>query len=284
MRNAFFRRHRTFSLLLLGLAVLLLIIAGLGIMFREQMEAQFIYFPIRESEGDPANFGLPFENVYFMTGDGVKLHGWFIPGEKDLTWLWFHGNAGNISHRLENLALLHEKTGVTFFIFDYRGYGQSEGRPSERGTYLDAKAAISYLNSRSDANNRRIYFGRSLGSAIAVEMALRHPPSGLILESAFPSIPYMARRLYPSLPVWSFLGTRYDSISKIGQIDTPLLMMHGDKDEIIPLEAGQALFEAARGDKHFYIISGAGHNDTYLAGGEAYFQELDHFIRKVGGD
>jgi pimeloyl-ACP methyl ester carboxylesterase len=126
------------------------------------------------------------------------LHGWFVPGDRGVTWLWFHGNAGNISHRLENLALLHENLGFSVFLFDYRGYGKSQGKPTEKGVYLDAEAALDYLYSRKDVNRQSIvYFGRSLGTAVAVEMAARHPPDGLILESAFPSISFMARRLYP---------------------------------------------------------------------------------------
>ncbi len=186
------------------------------------IEHHFIYFPLRELESDPSDLGLPFDEVYFVTQDGVRLHGWFVPGEKDLVWLWCHGNAGNISHRLENLALLHQELGISIFLFDYRGYGRSEGRPSEKGTYLDAEATLAYLHSRGDVNKDRIiYFGRSLGAAVAVEMATRQAPAALILESPFPSVSYMARRLYPFLPVWPLLRTRYDSLSKIGEVQAP---------------------------------------------------------------
>jgi hypothetical protein len=272
------RRRIVSRLLVFGLVLALL----LGVTYTGMIEHHFIYFPLRELEADPSSLGLPFDEVYLVTQDGVRLHGWFVPGESDLTWLWCHGNAGNISHRLENLALLHNELGVSIFLFDYRGYGRSEGKPSEKGTYLDAEAALAYLHSREDVREDRIvYFGRSLGAAVAVDLVVRHPPAALILESPFPSVPYMARRLYPFLPVWPLLRTRYDSLSRIGQIDVPLLVLHGDKDDIVPMEAGQKLFDAAGGDKTFYTIRGAGHNDTYLVGGKAYFDELRRFIRML---
>lgn len=282
MGKRFFKSNRAYKLSLFGLVAVLLLVLVMGIIHRENIERHFIYFPVLELEAAPSYFGLSFEDIYFMTEDGIRLHAWFVPGEKSPTWLWFHGNAGNISHRLENLALIHDQLGINIFLFDYRGYGNSQGSPSEKGIYLDGEAAIEYLHSRNDIrNNQIIYFGRSLGAAIAVKMAARHPPAGLILESAFPSIPHMVRHLYPFLPVWPFLGTRYDAISVIGQVQTPLLMLHGNKDTIVPLELGQKLFEAAKGDKSFYIIPGAGHNDTYLAGGENYFQELRRFVIKL---
>jgi len=276
MMVKFPKRRFVSRLLIFGLALALL----LGVVYIGMIEHHFIYFPLPELEADPTNLGLPFEEVYFVTQDGVKLHSWFVPGEKDLVWLWCHGNAGNIGHRLENLALLHRELGVSIFLFDYRGYGRSEGKPSEKGTYLDAEAALAYLQSREDVEGSRIiYFGRSLGAAVAVELATRQPPAALILESPFPSVPYMARRLYPYLPVWPLLRTRYDSLSKMEQIDVPLLVLHGDRDDIVPLEAGRKLFEAAGGDKLFYTIRGAGHNDTYAVGGQDYFDELRRFIQ-----
>lgn len=272
------RRRVVSRLLVFGLVLALI----MGVAYTGMIEHHFIYFPLRELESDPSDLGLPFDEVYFVTQDGVRLHGWFVPGESDLTWLWCHGNAGNISHRLENLALLHQELGISIFLFDYRGYGRSEGRPSEKGTYLDAEAALAYLHSRGDVNKDRIiYFGRSLGAAVAVEMATRQAPAALILESPFPSVPYMARRLYPFLPVWPLLRTRYDSLSKIGEVQAPLLVLHGGSDDIVPIEAGRKLFEAAREPKEFYVISGAGHNDTYLVGGQDYFDEMRRFIQRL---
>lgn len=253
--------------------------------FRSGMiERHFIYFPTRALEDDPSRWGLAFLDVFLTTSDGVRLHGWFVPGRRDVTWLWFHGNAGNISHRLENLRLLHDELGVNVFIFDYRGYGRSEGTPSEEGTYLDAEAALTHLRFRPDvAQDRIVYFGSSLGAAVAVELAARHPPLALILESPFPSVPYMARRTYPFLPIWFLLRTRYDALARIGHVQAPLLVLHGDRDSIVPMEAGKKLFDAANEPKEFYVIQGADHNDTYVVGGQAYFAALGRFLVMLEG-
>ena len=243
------------------------------------IERHFIYFPDRDLVGSPAEVGLPFDEVSFSASDGVQLHGWFVPGKSDVTWLWFHGNAGNISHRLHNLRLLHQRLGVNILLFDYRGYGRSEGKPSEQGTYRDAEAALAYLRSRPDVDNGKIvYFGRSLGAGVAVELARRDPPHALILESPVPSIPRMARLSFPYLPLGPLLSTRYDSLAKIGAIEAPLLLLHGDKDDIIPIKEGRRLFDAASEPKSFYTIQGAGHNDTYSVGGEEYLAALSDFL------
>jgi fermentation-respiration switch protein FrsA (DUF1100 family) len=260
-------------LLALGAALLLVGICS-GV-----IERSFIYFPDRQLIGDPADYGLPFDDVSFTADDGVQLHGWFVPGESDVTWLWFHGNAGNISHRLENLRLLHDELRVAVFLFDYRGYGRSAGTPSEEGTYRDGEAALDYLLSRPDVDPQRIvYFGRSLGAGIAVELATRRPPFALILESPVPSISDLAKHHYPFLPVRALLQTKYDSVAKIGNVRAPLLVLHGDRDEVVPFEGGRKLFEAAAEPKRFYTISGAGHNDTYVVGGREYFRVLREFV------
>jgi hypothetical protein len=266
-------------LLFVGLAVAVasgLLFAGVrsGV-----IERSFIYFPERELIGDPSGFGLPFDDVSFTAEDGVKLHGWFVPGETDVTWIWFHGNAGNISHRLENLRLLHDELGVGVFLFDYRGYGRSNGTPSEQGTYRDAEAALAYVLSRPEVDAERIvYFGRSLGAGVAVELATRRPPFALILESPVPSIAELARRHYPFLPIGGLLRTKYDSLSKIADVRAPLLVLHGDRDDVVPFESGRKLFEAAGEPKRFYTIRGAGHNDTYVVGGREYFRALREFV------
>ena len=246
------------------------------------IERHFIYFPESIVAGDPATVGLSYDDVSFVASDGIRLHGWFVPGRSDVTLLWCHGNAGNISHRLDNMQLTHSELGLNVFIFDYRGYGRSEGTPSEQGTYLDAEAALGYLGSREDVSSERIiYFGRSLGGGVAVELAVRHPPHGLILESAFPSIPYMARLVYPFLPISPLLQTRYDSEAKIARVDAPVLVLHGDRDNLVPMKAGRRLFEAARDPKEFHTIHGARHNDTYLVGGGAYWEALRSFVGRL---
>lgn len=240
-----------------------------------------VFYPDDFFIGDPGNWGMPFEDIYFPTSDGLTLHGWFVPGEKQLTWLWFHGNAGNISYRLDNIELLHHRLALNIFIFDYRGFGHSQGRPTEEGTYLDAEAALAYLRSRRDVDpDAIIFFGRSLGSAIAVDLGTKHKCPGLILESPPTSWLEMMRRFIPSLSPHE-LVVKYDSLSKIKGINVPLLVLHGDRDEVVSYELGRKLYEAANEPKQFYTIKNAGHNDTYIVGGEGYFRALQDFIESL---
>ncbi len=244
-------------------------------------EEGLIFYPDRLMIGLPTQWGLDFEDIYFPTEDGVALNGWFVPGAKDLTWLWFTGNAGNISYRLDNLKLLHDRLGLNIFIIDYRGYGKSQGKVSEEGTYLDAEAALKYLHSRKDINHDRIIsFGRSLGSAVAIDLATKERCLGIILESPFTSATDIMRRIFPFLPP-GILSAKYDSLSKIKRVTAPLLVLHGDRDEVIPFELGRKLYEAANEPKEFYTIKGAGHNDTYIVGGEEYIAALQGFIANL---
>ena len=262
----------------LSLALVFICVTLGGVYMTGFIERRLIYHPEKGLTSDPSQMGLDYENVIFTASDGVQLHGWYVPGSRDLTFLWFHGNAGNISHRLGNLKEMHDELAVNIFIFDYRGYGQSQGTPSEQGTYFDAIAALDSLRSREGiSTNRIVYYGRSLGGALAVELATQEPPYGLILESSFPSVPYMARKANP-LPLWRLLRTKYDSAAKVPHLQVPLLQIHGDIDDTVPLEAGRALFEAANTPKEFYVIPGADHNDTYLVGGMAYWEKLREFI------
>ena len=249
------------------------------------MEEKFIFFPDPKVDVTPRDVGLPFDDVFFTTGDGVRLNGWFVPypGSK-ITLLWFHGNAGNISHRVENIKLLHQKVNINVFIFDYRGYGRSEGRVSEQGTYKDATAALEYLRSRGDVEpGGIIFFGRSLGAAVAADLAAREDCLALILESPFVSIREMAGAAFPFLPIGPLLRTRYDVVEKIAKVRAPLLVLHGDQDEVVPYEQGKKVFAAAPGPKEFYTIRGARHNDTYIAGGAAYFKAWKNFIDRAPG-
>jgi len=247
------------------------------------MEEKLIFFPVAEIERTPRDLGLAFEDVYFTTADGVRLNGWFVPHPKaTTTLLWSHGNAGNIGHRLENIRLLHDKVGINVFIFDYRGYGRSEGRASEEGTYRDAEAALEYLRASKGMEPRQIlFFGRSLGAAVAAELAGRADCLALILETPFASIPEMARIAFPWLPIGHLLRTRYDVIEKVKRVRAPVLVIHGDQDDVVPFEQGRQVFAAAPSPKEFYTIRGAHHNDTYLVGGDAYFTRLKEFIDRA---
>ena len=260
----------------------IIIITILLLIYNSKMiEKNFIYFPDKNVDISPGNYNLIYDDVYFKTEDSLTLHGWFIYGkDTNKTVLWFHGNAGNISHRVHNIKEMLNIMNVNIFIFDYRGYGNSEGKPSEKGTYIDAKAALNYLQSRSDIDqNQIIYFGRSLGSAIASNLATQSNPKYLILESPIPSIPYMAKHAYPFLPISKLLKTQYDTIENLQTITKPVLIIHGDKDNTVPIEGAMKVFESANDPKQLYIIKGADHNDTYLIGGYKYFEVIDNFIR-----
>ena len=244
------------------------------------IEEHFIYFPERQFACTPADYGLTYQDVVFQTEDSLWLHGWFVPGRRDITWIWCHGNAGNISHRVDNLLLVHEILGVGVLLFDYRGYGKSDGKPSEKGTYLDAMAAWKYIESRGDIDlSKIVIFGRSLGTAIAVDLALSHHSYGVILESPITSIEEMGEKAFPHFPIRSLVRTKYDSLSKIPKLFTPLLVIHGDLDEVVPFDMGRRLFEAANEPKTFHPVLGAGHNDTYIRGGETYFEAIEAFMK-----
>ena len=263
-----------------SILLLILILTGGCV---EPLEKRFIFFPDNTIHETPREWGLPYEEVHFMTEDRVRLNGWWIPGTgSPITLLWFHGNAGNISHRLEIIKQRRDRLGANIFIFDYREYGRSEGTISEEGTYRDGEAAIRYLRGRGGLDPARIvFFGESLGSAVATEMAIRHGCAALILESPFLSVREMARVSFPFLPVGPLLRTRYDTFSKIGKVRAPILIVHAENDEIVPFRQGQRLFEAAPVPKEFYAVKGAHHNDLYLVGGKGYLDALGRFLDRV---
>lgn len=244
------------------------------------MERSFIFFPEKSTQITPADVGLSFEDLYISTVDGVAINGWYIPHTSaEATLVWFHGNAGNLGHRVDHLVKLHRAVQANILMIDYREYGRSEGSVSEEGTYQDALAAYDHLIKRPDLNPGKIVaYGQSLGSAVAVELAVQRQLYGLILEAPFTSIRAMAAFHYPWIPIGGLLSTRYDSLEKIGAVTTPLLILHGDQDEIVPYEHGKKIYDAASPPKQFYTVRGAGHNDTYLTGGPGYFRAIQNFI------
>lgn len=244
----------------------------------------FLYHPSRGLARNPREVGLIYENAWLTAEDGVRLHGWFVPAAAAAgaapTLLWFHGNAGNIDDRLETLALLHQRLGMSILLFDYRGYGQSAGSPSEEGLYRDARAALAYLRRHPRVRPEWIvYLGQSLGSALAVELATREVPHGLILEAPFASVRAMGKTLFPFLPVSLLVGDQFNSLERISHVQAPLLILHGDRDEVVPFAQGEALFRAANEPKTFLRIPGGGHNDLPLAGGAAYLEGWERFLR-----
>ena len=241
-------------------------------------QSSFIYYPDKKVYGTPAALGLSYDEVNFKASDGVKLAGWFIPASDARGVVLFcHGNAGNISHRLETLHILN-RLGLSTFIFDYRGYGRSEGLPSEKGTYLDAQGAWNYLlKERKLSRDEVIIFGRSLGAAIASHLAKSTHPKALIIESGFTSVRDMAAQLYPYLPVRYLSRFNYDTRASINVIRSPLLIIHSRNDEIVPFSHGRKLFQAASGPKEFLEIKG-GHNDGSIVSGGEYINGLESFL------
>ncbi|HMK42723.1 MAG TPA: alpha/beta hydrolase [Dissulfurispiraceae bacterium] len=240
-----------------------------------------IYQPSRESAGTPRQIGLEYEDIFLQTEDGVRLHGWFIPAPGSrATLLFCHGNAGNISNRLDSIRIFHA-LGLNVLIFDYRGYGKSEGAPDEEGTYRDGEAAWSYVVAMKETPpGRIIIFGRSLGSGIAAELALRHPEAGaLMLESGFSSIADMARRVVPFVPAELLVRHRYDTLHKIPHIRMPKLIIHSPEDEVVPFEQGFAMYECAKEPKEFLKIAGS-HNGGFLSSGATYRDGIAGFLNE----
>jgi hypothetical protein len=264
-------------------------------------EERLIYFPSREMGTTPDALGVVHEDVFLDASDGVRIHGWFLPAgspqpersaseasrgaravgvgphgsdrSPSQTILVCHGNAGNIGGRLDRATFFHRILGVDVFLFDYRGFGRSDGRPSEEGTYRDAVAAYRYLTgTRGIPGDRIVLFGESLGAAVAIELALRERAGALVLEAPFTSVADMVRVAYPFLtPFTSLVRTRYDNLRKIHDVTLPLLVFHGRRDPVVPFEHGEALFRAAREPKTFVALSRAGHADGYEVEGDAYW-------------
>jgi len=245
------------------------------------MQSSLIYYPNmpgRNLVATPENIGLNFQNVEFVTEDKVRLHGWFIPDKNaKRTVLFFHGNAGNISHRLESIEIFH-RLELNVFIIDYRGYGQSEGKISEKGTYRDAEAAWNYLINTQGINEQEIIiFGRSLGASIASWLASKHTPAALIIESGFTSVPSMGQRFYPFLPIRWLTHFKYDTRQYVKNISCPVMVAHSKNDEIIPYDEGHEIFDAAAEPKQFLEMRG-GHNDGFMVSGSTYIEGLRSFI------
>ncbi len=245
------------------------------------MQPGMIYYPdipTRNIQYTPASIGLDFQSVNFVTDDKVKLHAWYIPSDNPrATVLFCHGNAGNISHRLDSIQIFN-RLGLNVFIFDYRGYGQSEGKMTEKGSYLDAEAAWKYLTyNKNILPGNIIIFGRSLGGAIASWLASHHEPAALIIESSFSSVNSMGKHFYPFLPVSLISRFSYNTAEYVKNVSSPVLIIHGPNDEIIPYSEGQKLFASASEPKRFFDLRG-GHNDGFIATGSKYVRALDGFI------
>jgi uncharacterized protein len=256
------------------------------------MQSRLLYLPGipgRALATTPAAHGMAFEDVHLVTDDGERLHGWWIPAgtgqgeDRAFTVIVFHGNAGNISHRMETLRIWHGM-GWNAFIFDYRGFGQSTGRPSEEGTHRDARAAWRHVTEeRGVEAGEVVLFGRSLGGAVAARLATEMHPLALILESTFTSVPDLGAELYWWLPVRLLARIRYPTAELLGEVRAPVLVIHSPDDDIIPYRHGRALYEAARPPKELMDLTG-GHNEGFLLLGDAYRAGLEAFLARALSD
>jgi fermentation-respiration switch protein FrsA (DUF1100 family) len=277
---------RTLITLLAGIGVIYVVLGAL-LYFLQGSLVFLANMPGRALDATPGDIGLAYEDVHIATSDGERLHGWYVPAAAARgVLLFFHGNAGNISHRLESIAIFN-RLGLDVLIVDYRGYGQSTGKPGEKGTYRDAQAAWAYLlEERGLAPGRTVVFGRSLGGAVGAWLASQLPgdeaPAAVIIESSFSSGADMARRLYPIFPARLLTRLEYPVVEYVARLRSPVLVVHSRDDEIIPFPMGRAIYEAAPAPKSFLELRGD-HNAGFWISREAYTAGLDGFLDSVLG-
>ena len=248
------------------------------------MQSRFIYFPTADVP-TPGEIGLTdVEQVTFTTIDGLRLNGWFFAASGPLprvTVLVFNGNGGNRAHR-GPLASALQRQGFQVLLFDYRGYGGNPGAPSKNGLAADARAARAYLAGRSDVDlSRLVYFGESLGTAVAVDLASEHPPAALVLRSPFTSLGDVGQYHYPFLPVRLLLRDRFSPIDQIRRIRVPLLVIAGGHDRVVPIDNSRRLYEAATAPKTLLVIPDADHNDYELLAGDEMIQAIARFLQPL---
>jgi fermentation-respiration switch protein FrsA (DUF1100 family) len=240
-------------------------------------QRRLIYFPSPGPVPSAAAVLPTGRDVVLHTEDGIRLGAWYFPGRGEAV-LVCNGNAGDRSMRAE-LAVALNRLGLSVLLFDYRGYGGNPGRPSEEGLAADARAARAWLAAQPDVDPRRIaYFGESLGAAVAVGLAVQRPPAALVLRSPFTSLADVGAVHYPWLPVRRLLLDRYPSIERIASVRAPLLVIAGDRDDIVPLSLSRRLYDAAVEPKRFVLVPGAGHNDPELVDGSQMVNEIEGFL------
>ncbi len=267
------------SILTIAISIYLLL-ALLIYLFQDRM-VFLSNLPGRAIEASPSDIGLNYEDVSLTTSDNERLHGWYVPATNPRgTLLFFHGNAGNISHRLDSIKTFHELD-LDILIIDYRGYGLSTGKASEKGTYLDAQAAWDYLvDTRGIPADRIIIFGRSLGGAIGTWLGVQNTPAAVIIESSFSSGVDIARRLYPFLPVHLLTRLQYPVADYASQLNCPVLVVHSRHDEIIPFSMGQAIYAAVKQEKKFLELRGD-HNNGFLISQREYVAGFRDFTQAI---
>lgn len=272
-------RCRDHAALYAVMLLFLLTISGCTAMNR------YVFILKKELPDTPARNSLPYQEIWFPARDGVQLNGWFVPGALETPLVvFFHGNAGNLSDNLEYLNLLHSR-GFPIFIFDYRGYGKSQGVPlRENDLYQDARGAISYLEQQGWPHKKTIFYGQSLGSAVALQMALETPPAGLVMESSFTSmkeiVKYVSPLAYYTVGWWG-IDLHFDNLAKIGRVEVPLLLIHGDEDTVVPVAMTRRLFARASVPKMLHIISGGGHCNVFTRDSSAYLAAWNSYLQSI---
>jgi uncharacterized protein len=241
------------------------------------------FHPSRTVHATPEAYGLPYEEVWFGGRDGRTLHGWYIPGRPESSrsveplFIWFHGNGGNIAHRLAHLQILYRKVGGSHFLFDYQGFGKSQGRPTLPGILSDGREAIALMWERGWATGKRVvYFGESLGAAVVVTLAVERPPDRAILLSPFYSLRAMGDLVLP--PLAFLVNNELNSARLIGRLGAPLLVIHGTADGTVPFQQGHDLYALAPQPKHFYAVPEGGHTNVHEVGGETYTRVIRDFV------
>jgi fermentation-respiration switch protein FrsA (DUF1100 family) len=270
--------------ILLGTIILLFILVRV-------LESRFLYVPTKFPEGDwdwPASMGDACKDVFLDTSDGVRLHGWFLRAVAEpeassarITILYFHGNAGNVSDRWPWLRPL-SRLPADVFAIDYRGYGRSEGSPSEKGLYLDAEAAYRYLTeTRGVHPSQIVVYGRSLGGGPACEIASRFRCAGLVLQSTFTSAPEMSSGVVPIIPLGWAMSAKFDNEDKLPRVEVPLLIIHSRSDQVVPYHMGERLFAAANEPKEFVRLEYSLHSDLANPEEARVFERLGQFLKRI---
>ena len=245
------------------------------------IEARLAFFPLRGIDATPRDRGIPYEELDVTTSDGETINAWLMTHESPAAEvLYFHGNGGNLSVWLPILEGIHRR-GLTVLAVDYRGYGKSSGAPSERGLQRDAEAIVARFWERRTSRTPVIYWGRSLGASIGAYAATKRPPDGLILESGFPSASAIVRTNPIMAALALFSSYTFPTARLLERVDRPVLVIHGDRDSIIPFPLGEELFAAIKTDKRFYRIPGGDHNDSEPPDADAYWTEVRGFISRV---
>jgi len=265
---------RTVLNVLLIVALTYALIVGLMYSFQERL----LFLPSSTMMATPADRGLAYEDVNITTADDEELHAWWIPADDARgTLIVSHGNAGNISGRIDLARLFHE-LGLNVLLYDYRGYGQSTGRASEEGLYRDIEAVWSYITeTRGIPPERIVLFGRSLGGAPSTYLATRESPGALVLDSAFTSVPDVAAHHYPFLPVRQLATLSFDNEARLPDVSVPVALLHSPTDEVIPFSHGERLYEVANEPKTFLRLEG-GHNEAFFRSERLYRTELADFL------